>query len=224
MEQLKKINPNQKDKKLFDDLAKINSTIDAVSNIADQVVVQQRELESYRKMMTIIWDNANALGWFKDKEGRYIFASPLHCRRFFRLDPACRADIVGRTDKDLLDEFRKPGLRHDFGECCVSTDEIVLKKKKHCRFIEYGYIYDPKTGQDEMFVLDVLKSPCYNDAGEIIGTVGIAWDMSNQCNDAIGFGEALEAAGEAVKIDKRSWEIKRADQVCHYKEFENANN
>ena len=110
--------------------------------------------------------------WRKDKDKRYLYCDNGWKELFFDLDSSF--NIIGKTDKELLEEFRKDGKTHTYGDICSGTDDDCIQRNKKCHYIEMGYI------GKQLFILDVIKTP--TDDG---GTVGFAKDISSEVNRTI---------------------------------------
>ena len=107
-----------------------------------------------------IANNVEGMLWAKDIRNRYMFASKLVCDKLLKCTPK---EAVGKTDTELAMRFRKTGNETGFGEVCNSTDDITIKEKKPCRFLEVATI------EGGELWLDVKKTP----TGD--GTVGVAF-------------------------------------------------
>ena len=111
------------------------------------------------------------LVWLKDINGVYVNCN----RQFERLFGASEADIIGKTDydfvdKDLADFFRKNDQQAILAGKPSSNEEWIT-------FADDG----------QKALLETIKTPMYNPAGEIIGVLGIARDITkrNQAEDAL---------------------------------------
>jgi PAS domain-containing protein len=113
--------------------------------------------------------------WYKDMELKYVYCDPSWCEVFYRMPPGCGLNLIGYTDKELLDEFRSNNRVHTFGEVCKGTDLHCIESKKQQHYIELGWI------DTDLFVLDVVKTPVFNQ-DTIIGVVGFARDLSTESN------------------------------------------
>ena len=122
--------------------------------------------KSEAQMRTLI-DTIPDLIWLKDQEGIYLACNP-NFEDFFG---AKEIDIVGKTDydfvdKDLADFFRKKD-RAAMAENRPSVNEE-----------EVTYASDGKKR-----VLETVKTPLYDSAGELIGVLGIARDITRRKQD-----------------------------------------
>ena len=113
-----------------------------------------------RTLLTTIPD----LIWLKDVDGVYIFCNP----RFERFFGAPEHEIVGRKDTDFMppehaEHFRK----HDkaamkAGKPTVNEETITYK--------DDGHVED----------LETVKTPMYDDRGQLIGVLGVARDITER--------------------------------------------
>lgn len=154
--------------------------------------------------------------WNKDENGRYRFCTPSFKRVFFGLPED--TDITGRTDIELINEFREStGKVHTFGDICVGTDGHCIEQGISCYYVEFGYI------GDNLFVLDVTKTPQYNKQGECIGIVGIARDRTKDATMLDMQLSTYKDEGKAVNLNSERMFIDRVaaywikDEVDHRK-------
>lgn len=107
------------------------------------------------------------LMWLKDPEGVY-----LECNRSFeRFFGAGKASIIGRTDydfqdKELADSFRE----HDRKAIAAGKPSI---NEEWLTFAEDGY----------RGLFETVKTPMHDDAGKLIGVLGIAHDITERKNN-----------------------------------------
>src|SRR5664279_6577738 len=109
--------------------------------------------------------------WLKDVNGVYLNCN----RQFERFFGAREADIIGKTDydfvdKELADFFRKNDQQAILAGKPSSNEEWIT-------FADDG----------QKALLETVKTPMYNPAGEIIGVLGIARDITkrNQAEEAL---------------------------------------
>ncbi len=121
---------------------------------------------------------SGAFIWLKLVNSKYIYCDRRWKGVFFGLPEDF--EMVGHTDIELLHEFRKNvNPIHDYGELCIGSDAHCNEQGIQCRYIEGGFI------GNRLFILDVVKTPVYNDHGLITGNVGFAMDRSNQLTQVI---------------------------------------
>lgn len=105
-----------------------------------------------------IGNNINSAIWVKDIDNKFIFANNickkdvLHCNKL--------TDITKLTDKDFIN--------NSLSIACNTSDEIVKKENIAMRFIEHNDCW-----------WDTLKSPFKDDNNILIGTIGIANNITN---------------------------------------------
>lgn len=142
--------------------------------VAD-ATVRAKEVERKNGILKAMIDAAGGFVWIKDAGGRYVFCDNTFCNFFFRMDPS--ESVVGFTDVELLDAFRKrTKLRHTYGDLCMSTDQHCVERGRKCRYIEVCYI------DERLVILDVVKTPLFDADGVCTGTVGMAWERSEDCD------------------------------------------
>ncbi|MFP4469104.1 MAG: PAS domain S-box protein [Bacteroidales bacterium] len=126
--------------------------------------------------------------WAKDLDKKYILANEEICRKLLHVRDTL--EPIGKTDLFFAERERnsKPEIAdwHTFGEICSDSDTAVMESKKSGRFDEFGNI------RGEFLYLDVHKAPLYNQDNEMIGTVGIARDVTREKETARKLTESEE--------------------------------
>ena len=92
----------------------------------------------------------------------------------FNLTPR---DFVGRTDRDLFEP--------DMAEKYAGDDKLVIECGRAKNIIED---YSSPVGDTRR--VHTVKSPIRDDKGDIIGIIGIFWDITecHQDNESLSFG------------------------------------
>ena len=158
-----------------------------------------RQYDPYlNRYCSISHDKCTSCGimtWKKDDEHRYIDANFQHLETFFDLQPNQKIKILGKTDAELIIQWRidNPHTNFTFGEMCVSTDDYVKNKGEACRFFEFGYKYD------KPLLLDVFKKPVY-DGDDFVGTEGNAFDCSDRESDMYDLLQYYMTTESAVRL------------------------
>ena len=138
--------------------------IDQKSASYDALKRSREELSEKTALLDTILNTLPDLVWLKDLEGRF-----LSCNKMFeRVCGAREADIVGKTDFDLVDEK----LANFFRENDLKVIETGTMRHDE----EYLVFAD---GSYEGY-FDTAKSPLRNQYGEIIGVLGIARDINQR--------------------------------------------
>ncbi len=120
-------------------------------------------LSETEKREKAILDNIPDIAWLKDKESRFIAVN----RPFgwaCGLDPG---EVVGKTDLDIWPKGLAEKFRNDDREVMSSGKAIVLEEP----------MADVR-GKTEW--TETIKTPIYNDRGQVIGTTGIARDITER--------------------------------------------
>ncbi len=163
-----------------------------LSMLEDQKRVEEAlEREQYlmRTLMDTIPDNI----WFKDKEGRFLRANQAQARVLGAPDPPA---ILGKTDFDFF-----------------SGEHAQLAWDQEISIIQGG---PPIISNDELLTypdrpsawVSVTKLPLYNETGEIIGTYGLARDITERKHAEQELQNAYEATleGWAAALELREKE------------------
>ncbi len=101
--------------------------------------------------------------WRKDLKGRFTFGN----RRFCEAVGQTPAGIIGKTDyhffpPELAAKYRHDDVRvHETGQTYATAEEHV-------------------TAHGEKLFVEVVKSPIFDQAGQVIGTQGIFWDVTER--------------------------------------------
>lgn len=124
-----------------------------------QEVLQEREAQ-----LRIIMETLPDLVWLKDPDGVFIACNS----KMERLYGATEAEIIGKTDYDFVskeraDQFRLKDLETiASGKAYKFEEEVVYADDDHKEFIE------------------TVKTPIYDNDGQIIGVLGIARDITER--------------------------------------------
>jgi signal transduction histidine kinase/ActR/RegA family two-component response regulator len=132
-----------------------------------------RELSNLLRMMC---DNVPDMIWAKGLDGRYLFTNKAMAEQLLQALDA--SEPVGRTDLFFAQRERDSHADnpqwHTFGELCQDTDTATLDRGQPSTFEESGNV------RGSYICLDVHKAPFINEAGELIGTVGSARDITER--------------------------------------------
>jgi len=101
------------------------------------------------------------MAWLKDKEGRFIAVNE-SLANAFHLPPE---EIIGKNEYDFFDE--------PVADRCMETDSETVRSGKRSAFEETVI-----TNEGNTVVLEVIKTPVFNDAGDVIGMVGLGRDVT----------------------------------------------
>ena len=134
----------------------------AVQDITEQKLAEQRLSESLYQQIAIL-NNIPDMAWLKDLDGQYIAVND----QFLAVSGKKREDVIGKTDPDLWGD--------DFAESYRKDDLDVIQSGKRKTIEEIQ-----KDGSGREFWIETTKTPIRNKWGEVIGTTGIARDISER--------------------------------------------
>src|SRR5437773_2065472 len=100
----------------------------------------------------------------KDLQGRFTFANTQFCKML----GVTREEIVGKTDFDFFPQELATKYQHD--------DKLVVDAGKAYETVE---VNQPPGSAEKLYV-QVVKTPTYDAAGNIVGLQGIFWDITQQ--------------------------------------------
>jgi PAS domain S-box-containing protein/diguanylate cyclase (GGDEF)-like protein len=132
------------------------------------VDIQQNGLATSARLQTreatlnAIMENTNDAIYLKDREGRYSMINAAGARRYGRTPK----EVVGKTDAALWPE--------DVARPLADADRRVLESGEPIRFEETVPLYDGTRHYR------VMKAPYRNDAGEIVGVICVANDVTDR--------------------------------------------
>jgi len=150
----------------------------ASRDITDRKKTEDGLKDIYLQQKAIL-DNIPDMAWLKDKEGRFIAVNEPFCK-------SCSykpEEIVGKTALDIWSR--------DLAEIYQADDRDVIETEKRKSVEER---LEDKEGR--MLFMEIIKTPIYNDKGEIVGTVGIARDVTEK-------KRAREALQRSVEKSRR---------------------
>jgi PAS domain S-box-containing protein len=124
----------------------------------------QRVLEQERARLRQLLQTIPALIWMKDPDGVYLFCNA----RFERFFNASEDQIIGRTDYDFFDR--------ELADFFRSYDRKAIAAGQPSRNEEWVTYADD--GHREL--LETIKTPVYDGAGQLMGVLGVAWDITEK--------------------------------------------
>jgi len=110
-----------------------------------------------------ILDNIPSIAWLKDREGRYVAVN----EPFSRLFGQAPGDLVGKSDYDLYPPELAAKYEEDF--------RMVMANGTRTFFEES--IAD---SEGKIKYVEKIKTPIFNEAGDVIGIIGIAHDVTRR--------------------------------------------
>lgn len=132
----------------------------AMEDITARKLAEERTSEVSRQQQAIL-DNIPNAAWLKDREGRYVAVNDPY-RNAFGVEPK---DLVGKNDFDIFSPELAEKYEREVKE--------VLTTGKRTTFNETRVDSEGKTQY-----LEKIKTPIFNDTGEVIGVIGIIYDVT----------------------------------------------
>lgn len=164
-------------------------------SLEKEIAFYRAQAEFQKSLLDQIGDSLPDMVWFKDTEGKYIYANnAIKGGLLFDSNP------TGKTDLELSHRAKLVfgDDKHTFGEKCLNSDKIVLQHEKPMRFLESGLI------RGKLVYLEVYKNIVRDPStGDVIGVCGTGRDlteymeavrhMEDHCAKRCGETEIVEA-------------------------------
>ena len=153
---------------------------------------QELALRASEWQQAAILDHIPFATWLKDREGRYIAVN----EAFTAISRIDRADAVGRGDNELWDRDRAALFSR--GDADVMATERPLREEQNL--------------SEEPFkiVAEILKSPLYDPDGVLVGTIGLARDVTAEREAERALLEANEQL--EMRVEERTRELERVQE------------
>ncbi len=121
------------------------------------------QLKQSERQQKALLNNIPDIAWLKDQESRFIAVN----EAFGKLCGIKPEDFVGKTDLDILPADLAQSYRDD--------DQEVIRTGL-CKCVE-----EPITDKaGKMKWIETIKTPIFNESGEVFGTVGIAREITER--------------------------------------------
>ena len=137
-----------------------------IQSITRNIIKRKQAEESLRehdRQQKAILNNIPDIAWLKDKESRFITVN----EPFGKACGMTPGDLVGKTDLDIWPK--------DLAERYRADDREVMETGRR-KLLE-----EPLVDKDGNKIwIETIKTPIYNGKGEVIGTTGIARDITER--------------------------------------------
>ena len=164
--------------RLKNEFVVLGSAIDISERKHSIEAIKERE-QNYKSLYSFIRlmaDNVPDMIWAKDLNNAYIFANKAVTEKLFNTSDTSFPE--GITDQDFAKKEQAKNRDtkdwYTLGANSNKTDNLVLKEQKAMQFDESGFI------KGKFISTNIHKSPLFNEAGKLIGTVGSARDVTIQ--------------------------------------------
>lgn len=176
---------------VFDDKGNVIGTTGMSRDITDRKELEISIIENKNRLNAIL-NNIPYWAWLKDKENKYILVN-----RIYAQDKKLTIeDFIGKTDYDVFP--RK------MAELYIQDDKSVIESGKS-RIIEEETIVNGETRY-----LETYKQPFFNSSGAIIGTVGIAKDVTEKKEAEL---ELLNRQEKIIKAAERETLLRKITEA-----------
>ena len=161
----------------------------AVQDITEQKQAQEKLQKIFLQQEAIL-NNIPDMAWLKDTESRYIAVN----EQFLRICGLNREDIIGKTDVEIWDADYAKKYRAD------DLDVIQSGVRKTVEEMQ-------KDSSDREYWVETTKTPIYNERREVIGTTGIAREITQRKLAEISDQIRREMLEKVVQLGKRVTEV-----------------
>lgn len=162
-----------------------------------------RELNFKEHQLQAVLDNISDLAWLKDCTGKYLMVNEPFARTCRIMDPS---SLAGKTDFDVWP--------HHLALLYVNDDKEVMKKRKSLQRIER--MADSRVKNEYRWV-QTHKNPVYDAEGQLMGTVGIARDITERkqwVEDVERYNERLRSLA-AYMMDTEEIQLNMISRTLH---------
>lgn len=134
-------------------------------------------------LVDLMTDQMVDMVYYKDKDFRYIFSSKPHCERILKCS---QEECRGKTDVEIAALAGSRGHAQGFGQICMGSDVETRNNGHLSKFIEKATI------DGEGIVLEIYKTPLFDENGAFNGIVGCSRDITDRVRieDALKESEA----------------------------------
>lgn len=133
-------------------------------------LILKRKYALDQNCLNVLINNVPDLIWFKNRDGTHVKVNDEFCYTAGK----SRQKIEGYNHYQIWNIDKEIYEKSEY--VCLDTDSIIIESKK-------PGVFDEKVeGKRGMRQLRTYKSPIFNDCGELIGTVGVAHDVTELKN------------------------------------------
>jgi PAS domain S-box-containing protein len=146
----------------------------------------EEALREHDRQQKAILGNIPDMAWLKDREHRFIATN----ESFGNACGIFPADLTGKTDFDIWPHHLAEKYRAD------DTEVMETGQRKQTEELVIDH-------EGRKIWLETIKTPIYNDSGEVIGTTGIGRDITERKRTEEKlklFSQAIEEAMDGVQI------------------------
>lgn len=174
---------------IIDRLDAIKKNVDAIRGAFDRLLFVEKERirherydSNFEDLMKKAVEQFKIALWAKNLKGRFIFANRKCCQLILN---CTFLEVREMSD----DEFSKNPLSY----VCIDSDNAVMKSMCTKRFFEFGFY-----NTSGFSMLDVTKSPFFDEENELAGTMGMAIAIRSPLDDSI---KQMYQVPRSIEID-----------------------
>ncbi len=173
---------------------------------SEKLISRMKEAFDYRMQkicFNTAFDSIPDLVWFKDVKGAHLIVNDGFCGAVAKT----KEQIYKKGHYYIWDIPKEEYEQGDY--VCLESEEVIMNARKTCLFDE-----KVKTKQG-MRQFKTYKSPLIDEDGTIIGTCGIAKDVTAQHNINSELEVILDSMPFAVIIDDKQENVIAANRLFH---------
>ena len=159
----------------------VNSLLTKTSEDLKSALQKQ---ESQAEMLNILLDTIPALVYFKDSDLRYQIVN----KAFIEFSGYARTDIIGKTLEEVFHHYLPEGKYHVLEKQVIKDGSFFYNVEE---MVEHN---------EKKIWVHTNIAPVRSKGGEIIGLIGISWDISSQKNHEQQLRHSRDMAEEGVRI------------------------
>ena len=150
----------------------------------------------YKNLYTTAVDSIPSLAWCKDLKGNHHYVNNAFCDTAGKSKDECEGNdhyFVWNVDRDAYSS-------EDLG--CLDSEDLVLRELRTLK------VEENLSTHIGMIKLMTYKSPLFNEFGDVIGTVGIANDITTFSNIQMEYALLVESVPFPVIVCDKNWKTR----------------
>jgi PAS domain S-box-containing protein len=163
---------------------RVAKIIGSAQDVTGMKMAEETEKEFLRHQASMV-HHISDMAWLKDRESRYLAAN----EKFAMVSGRKLEEIIGKTDYDLWEE--------DFAKAYRQDDLLVLQSQKLKRVEERQ-----RDHLGNEYWVETIKTPIFNSAGLVIGTTGIARDITERKQADLMQQKRRQLLEEVIELGK----------------------
>ncbi len=154
------------------------SILAAFRDISKRVRMEKRLRESRQKhlqihqMVRLMTDHTSDYIWAKDPEQQFLFVNRKMSEKLLNCDDP--QDAIGKTEAFFIDWKKDKRSQKPIEKMNDCSEHVTETPEKPVKYLKEGII------RGKYFVMDIHESPVFDEKRQIIGTVGIGRDITQQ--------------------------------------------